>query len=381
MKRRLPTSTTCVLPPLYATWMDQLLGSPIPNEIEATCNHCVMCVLPDDQEDESVDFFNSQTKCCTFMPTLHNFLVGRILSDKRPASAAGRATVAARLRADVAVTPLGLDCPSTYKLLYKYGEKAFGRSRTLRCPYYLEENGHCGVWQHRESACATWFCKHVRGEVGWRFWRAIHQLLVTVEKSLACWCLLELDPGSEALQRIFPPPIRVERGQIELDAYQLDDIRNPAEYRVLWGKWAGCEDKFFKQCARLVSVLNWADVIALCGPETQIFARQVQKAYEQLMSDDIPTALRVGELEVIEIGADYSRVSSYSQYDSLDLPKALIDVLPYFDGRPTREAIKAIAAEQQVELDEMIVRNLADFRILVSSRDRASGKEQRHAAT
>lgn len=118
-----------------------------------------------------MSFFDPQVKCCTYLPELPNFLVGRILADEDPALAVGRATVEKRLQAGVAVTPLGLDRTPFYDLLYQHADTAFGRSHTLRCPHYIEEGGLCGIWQHRNSVCATWFCKHVRGAMGFRFWK------------------------------------------------------------------------------------------------------------------------------------------------------------------------------------------------------------------
>ena len=95
--------------------------------------------------------------------------------------AAGRATLETRLASRVAVTPIGVGRSPTFQVLYDHVGEAtgFGRSRSIRCPHYLEEGcGLCGIWRHRESTCATWFCKHVRGGVGKRFWGTIQQLLV-----------------------------------------------------------------------------------------------------------------------------------------------------------------------------------------------------------
>src|SRR5947209_14647397 len=91
-------SSAMALPPLYAAWMDQLLAGSIPEETEATCSDCAMCTTGSGQASVSPFFFDPRTKCCTYIPQLPNFLVGRILADDDPAFAAGRATVEARLR-------------------------------------------------------------------------------------------------------------------------------------------------------------------------------------------------------------------------------------------------------------------------------------------
>ena len=65
----------------------------------------------------------------------------------------------------VGVTPLGLARPPVQHLLYRHGrERGFGQSVALLCPHYLGDSGGCGIWRHRNGVCATWFCKHTRGE-------------------------------------------------------------------------------------------------------------------------------------------------------------------------------------------------------------------------
>ncbi len=42
-----------------------------------------------------------------------------------------------------------------------------------------------------------------------------------------------------------------------------------------------------------------------------------------------------------------------------------MDLFPYFDGRPTAEALQAIEAVDGVRIDPALVRRLIDFAILV----------------
>jgi Fe-S-cluster containining protein len=190
-----PSSTSEPLPPLFAAWVAELLKGPIPKESRATCDDCAMCAHGEEQDGPQTDYFDPDVKCCSYVPVLHNFLVGRILLDDDPATVAGRSTVEKRIKEAVAVTPLGLGQAPVFSLLYENSNLAFGRSRNLRCPHYLEETGRCGIWRHRESTCATFFCRHVRGSVGYAFWqKSLHQLLMAVESDLARWSVLELDP-------------------------------------------------------------------------------------------------------------------------------------------------------------------------------------------
>src|SRR5207244_10604758 len=133
----------------YPGWMRELLGAPIPAETNATCESCAMVV-----DDGSGDAgYSPDTKCCTYLPQLWNFLVGRVLLDDSADAARGRATVEARLDRGVAVTPLGLGKSAAFQVLYfTSGAAAFGQSRALLCPHYLDEKGGiCGVWRNREA--------------------------------------------------------------------------------------------------------------------------------------------------------------------------------------------------------------------------------------
>jgi hypothetical protein len=121
-----PPST---LPPLYAGWIDDLLDGPLPHESEATCENCAMWPSVGSPGAATLAF-HRETKCCTYIPALANFLVGRIVEDDDPALAPGRASIEARIDARLGVTPLGIDRPAVHALLYHVGvSAAFGRSR------------------------------------------------------------------------------------------------------------------------------------------------------------------------------------------------------------------------------------------------------------
>src|SRR5436190_17528101 len=99
--------TPAALPTLQAAWLDQFLGGPLPAETNATCDTCAMLV---DKKEEGPEGhgFNPETKCCTYLPRLWNFLVGGVLDDPHADAVKGRSTVEARIDRGVAVTPLGL---------------------------------------------------------------------------------------------------------------------------------------------------------------------------------------------------------------------------------------------------------------------------------
>src|SRR4051812_46370615 len=224
---------TGTLPPLYARWMREFLGGPIPEETKATCHDCAMCAKPGQAATPQLQMllFNPKSKCCTYMPDLPNFLVGRILDEPNPDFVPGRASVITRLENKAGVGLLGMNHTRAFDVLYNYGtsQGAFGRSQTLRCPYYIEDGGLCGVWKHRNSVCTTWFCKHNRGAVGMVFWQSIQQLLSQVEEGLARWCILQLNPGLEALQGLYPTRYQAFK-QSNLRGNELDEEVDPGDY-------------------------------------------------------------------------------------------------------------------------------------------------------
>lgn len=355
------------LPPIYVSWLDAALAGPLPAEGKASCHDCAMCSHQTPADPKPTLYFNSDTKCCTYLPNLPNFLVGRILCDDDPALAAGRATVEARLAQRVAVTPLGLGVNPAHTLLYRHSSAAFGQSATLRCPHYLEESGSCGIWQHRNAVCATWFCKHERGAVGQAFWQTLYQLLTTVEAALSRWSILQLDIGPSALQRLFPPaynPPQTQPGYPKLTAHELDTTFDQASYQRSWGNWMGRESAFYQECARLVNALTWEEIIVIGGPEVQVYWQLAQQAYTRLISNELAPSLKVGRWETMPSDKNYVQINSYSQYDPLRLPRRLANLLPYFDGRSTEEVLSEIKASEGISLSPELVRKLADFNIL-----------------
>ena len=365
VRRRLTVLEESPLPPLYAGWMADLLVGPIPREVEATCGDCAMVPAPGDAPDAASRAFDPSVKCCTFLPRLPNFLVGRTLLDRTASGRLGRATVEARLAARQGVTPLGLGVPEEYSARYRHAgdHDGFGRTPSLRCAHYLDEDGgRCGVWRNRASVCSTWFCKHVRGAVGHDFWvEALQPLLLSVEHALARWCVLELDLGIDALRRLFPASV----GEHASRPVGADLDHQPHAYETVWGEWLGREAELFRASARLVNDLAWRDVLAIGGPELRVRARLAAASYATLVEASSPPRLRVGEFQIVDIGPDYARISSYSTYDPLDVPTALLSLLGRFDGRPVPEVLRELETQYRVDLDDAFVRKLVDFEVLV----------------
>ena len=98
-------------------------------------------------------FFSPDLKCCTYHPTLPNFLVGALFADADPALDEGRRRVRAAIARRAGVSPEWVGPPRKYRVLLEAGRvRGFGRARALVCPYL--DSGRCSIWRHRESVHA-----------------------------------------------------------------------------------------------------------------------------------------------------------------------------------------------------------------------------------
>jgi hypothetical protein len=356
-----------ILPPLYAAWLRDILTGPIPAETEATCDSCAMCRKAGEATISGRIYFKPDVKCCTFIPTLPNFLVGLILLDEAsdPVAEAGRTSVLNRIADRVAVSPLGLGVPPLYRLLYsgtnqELETSSFGRSSVLRCPHYHQ--GLCGIWKYRNAVCATWFCKHIRGALGSKFWAdSIRPLLAEIENDLSRWCLLKLGATPEMWTAL--NPARLER----LDVEQMDNQINELAYSTQWENWRDHEAELYMACARLVGTLTWRDVRAIGGPEVTIYADLARAAYRQLLDTNLPLALMTANYQVTATDRETTTIVTYSAYDPIVLPNQVFALLSYFNGRSTARILDEIADREGIALDDDLIRRLVDFGLLVGA--------------
>lgn len=320
-----------------------------------------MC-LGDGVPSRDAVYFDPEVKCCTFVPTLPNFVVGAILSDERPELAFGRRTIEERIARRVGVTPRSLAPSVLQQVVYREAVvegdgDVFGRARSLRCPHYATETNDCGIWPHREAVCATWFCKHVRGRVGHRFWSTARRLLQSVERDLACWSLLQLGMEPEVLVRSYPP---------EDERPSSDDVESRVDddtWRLRWGRWHTKEHELYRSCTQLVMTLSFAEILRIAGPQSAMLAALTRDAYRMLLVTTVPARLRPGKLRVLPTGPETLRVETYSSHDPLDLRREIVAALGSFDGRATADVL-AEAATSRSALDEATVRVLVDFGLL-----------------
>lgn len=160
------------LPEPYASWFEAVVGAPAPEERSATCGDCPMC---------AVRGFRPNVKCCTYIPSIPNFQVGRALG----AGGEAAARVRRRLREGRA-TDTWLHPTEEEEEAYDAHRERFGATDAVTCPY-VTDDGRCAIWAQRNAICATWFCRHDDGEAGAALWDAAADLLHFVEGGVAVW--------------------------------------------------------------------------------------------------------------------------------------------------------------------------------------------------
>jgi hypothetical protein len=145
--------------------------------------------------------------------------------------------------------------------------------------------------------------------------------------------------------------------------YYATPLRSP---KGSWSqRWTGRYEEFYREAARLVESLTWTQVREIGGPELALVAGQLRAAYGALQTDDVPSHLRLGAVNTVELDDGRVVCTGYNSNDMLRLPKRLADALERFDGRrPTLQVTEEIASQVEPHFDQAAVRRLVDFGIL-----------------
>ena len=356
------------MPVLLTRWAEGLLGGPIPPETRANCDECSMCLPLLDADPREIQFFPG-VKCCTYIPSLPNFIVGMILDSSSAADATARAEVERRVASSQAATPWKLESSRRTRVQYMkiQREDLFGRTESLVCPYWVNEaGGKCGIWRYRIATCATWFCRYSRYAVGRRFWLEIGSVLCLVEDSVSSWCLLEL--GLDANCLIENHDAHGDGRQLALGEFQgwqdPDGQLHSSLDRRLWGSWQEKKQELYGTCARLAAALTWKDIQAICGVRLTILEARLRASLAALYDVNIPESLCLTDIERTPTKDGKVAIRSAEMpFESLELDDSAADLLPLFDGRPTEQVLQD-AGERGAVLDEELIRLLFEQGVL-----------------
>jgi Fe-S-cluster containining protein len=347
------------IPPVYGRLLGPLFDAPAIPEPRATCDDCAMCDKGPAAGAVAGDtFFSPDLKCCTYHPTLPNFLVGALFADADPALDEGRRRVRAAIARRAGVSPEWVGPPRKYRVLLEAGRvRGFGRARALVCPYL--DSGRCSIWRHRESVCSTFYCKYAGGAKGKAFWMAQKHVMAGVEAALARWAARAVDPG------LREPEVPL----LELTAEDLDDLPpRDAEYAACFGAWVGREEELYVACHERVAAMTRDEFASVIEAAEPVASRLVELGvHHQALAQPSPTPLLVlsPRLRPTKVDGGYA-VRPYSSYDALvisdDLHAVLSELRP---DVPAAETFARLEREHGVVMPPELLLELWNHEILV----------------
>ncbi|MBX3233192.1 MAG: hypothetical protein KIT84_20585 [Labilithrix sp.] len=337
------------LPEAHRRLFPAVYDRPNVEERRATCSDCAMCSR---SEAPGTIAFQPNLKCCTYHPTLPNFLAGAVLAD--PDMAEGQRRMRARIASRIGITPQWVAPPRKHRVLLDAARTtSFGRSKVLLCPYFVEEGGGlCSIWRHREAVCSTFFCKHDAGAAGHAFWTAHKRFTAHVEVVLA----------RHAARAVFPGAAEPDFPRMKLTLEDLED-RAPSEidYAACWGEWAGREEDFYLRTFDVVRSVTRDEMDRLLAeePRSEELARDVATKLDAITAPRLAERLVPNpNLVARPLPGGAMGVTTYSAYDPMSLTPELWAVLGEFKPEET-------LAETRARLDRDNDLVIADDLLLV----------------
>jgi hypothetical protein len=351
------------LPPVYGRLLGSFFDRPAIEEPRATCNDCRMCDKGDRPPELAPLLFLEETKCCTWMPYLPNYLVGAILADDTSELAEGRARIRERIAARVAIFPSFVAPSKKYSLLYHAATNlAFGRTSLLKCAYLTNDRA-CSIWRHREAVCMTWFCTYGAGTVGRAFWSALKEYLTHVERTLATWATRQISPSVD--------PSEPERSRPE--ALSLADIEERADERVhakLWADWVGREEAFYVAAHERVRRLTREEFQELVddAPAGRALLAPLAEAYRALHTKRVlpPRLALHPNVRVTPIAHGVAISPPQSPAELFEVEGVFFDALTRFShDKSVTDTRRELREHECIEIDDDVLTHFVTHGILV----------------
>jgi Fe-S-cluster containining protein len=119
----------------------------------------------------------------------------------------------------------------------------FGNYVDVVCDH-LKENGDCGIYEHRNSVCSTWFCSFGTNKYAGDWWTKLRDLVAHSEQSLCQWSMGKVGLDMEQFRKTFD--------EFSLDIESMGNKSNGAwSSEFLKEVWQGYDPaEFFKLCAK-----------------------------------------------------------------------------------------------------------------------------------
>ena len=348
------------LAPIYRPLLSELFDRAEVNEPRATCDDCAMCDKGAGPDALKLDYFRPDTKCCTYYPSLPNYLVGAILSDPDPALDDGKRRIRERIALRTGVTPAWIAAPRLYTAISMAASGAFGRSKKMTCPY-LTDDARCSIWRHREAVCSTFFCKYNRGRRGYEFWSAMKMYLGNVEVELGQWAMKGIDSSLED----------VRERKLRLTVEDIEGLPPREEtYAAIWKDWLGREEELYIACYERVNAMTRDEFARVCdrSRDGTRHVKTLTQKWDRLLSDELPQSLiRNPKMLRVLPNGDNVVVTAFNANDSFALDKDLYDVLAMLDGKKSvEENLAWLAKEHGIELTSDLLNHLYIHGVLVA---------------
>jgi len=334
------------IPAAYRHLIPDTVLASIPSESRAHCSNCSMCnrssTEPHPAESTRI-YFNSSTKCCTYSPTLPNYMLGGILQDETEEGQSGRQRIRRLIGNKLGVFPTGLTSPHPAGEFSNFvGLGLFGRDPSLRCPLYQEESGQCSIWRYREAVCATWYCKHDDGLLGFLYWRALADYLTHTQAVLVHLVLQKLGwCGDDAFSYRRSGPFtmqgrtrKVAQTSSSVSETPLEERMGDAEiYQSVWKEWAGHEEEIYVSSFETMKGLSHKEVREAGGLRHEMLEAILLKIHRDKVAQSVPSKLLFNsKVHAVKQADGRYLVNSYNAYDPLLISADVYDRLRYFIG-------------------------------------------------
>lgn len=349
-----------MLPPVYQGFVNEVFDKPKVNETRANCAQCSMCDWGQ-PSPVNMEYFNKATKCCTFYPSIPNFLVGAILADNSPENAEGKKRIREVIANRMGTLPQQLTRPRKLSFLMTNYSESFGRANSLLCPYFNKDSPEyaCTIWRHREAVCMTYYCKYDAGQRGYDFWNALKDYLFFMQRILSLAAMEQVD------KKVKEPRWKGHH----ISPEDMDDLPPKAdEYASWWGKWVGREEQFYIKTYEWVKNISRADFKknAESTPEGKKVVARLHETYEKLEKKILPTSLVRNARMKEDHAGEKVVVTTYHRYDSFALDKDLYEVVGMFRAdQSLQENLDRLAKDEGIELAPELIEYLFAAGVLV----------------
>lgn len=339
------------LPSIYVGLLPELFSQlEAPDEKYATCANCAM--VCEGKQDRQVRY-SPDIKCCTYYPSVPNFLVGAILSEPNDMDE-GKKRIMNQIRKRRASSPVGVYAPRIYHAMYQRGHgQGFGRSARLVCPYFDSNGGLCTIWRHREAVCSTFFCKTSAAKPGRIFWDGVKSYLRMAQRVLTLHALKELKIANYG--RLVEDFMSEQYEFGPLSTEDLDEQIGEEQWNMIWGDWVGREAEFYIACYQTIKKLNITDFSRLAGIESDYLLTNVVVKLNNVTN--FPSFLKINL-------SNYNKTDDGLRY-KIRLPvtdvivELPVDIGDKFDGKNSTEEILSAASLNHLNMfDEELVTSL-----------------------